>query len=69
VPSPDRPPQPHPCPDLPHTPQVVREAYPDHTQFDKASDYFDPKATKEKPRWHMVDIQLERRLARCARAS
>jgi hypothetical protein len=44
----------------------VREAYPDHTQFDKASEYHDPKATQEKPRWFMVDVQLERRLARCA---
>ena len=37
---------------------VAKEAYPDHTQFDKKSDYYDPKATKEKPRWFMVDVQL-----------
>jgi len=44
--------------------QVVREAYPDHTQFDESSDYYDPKSSDEKVKWHMVDIQLERRLGR-----
>ncbi|KAI8466010.1 MAG: PUA-like domain-containing protein [Monoraphidium minutum] len=44
--------------------KVVREAYPDHTQFDKTSEYYDPKASEDKPRWFMVDIQLERRLER-----
>ena len=38
--------------------EVVRESYPDHTQFDKKSKYFDPKATEEKPRWFMVDIKF-----------
>lgn len=38
--------------------KVVKESYPDHTQFDKKSKYFDPKANKEEPRWFMVDIQL-----------
>ena len=36
--------------------EVVRESYPDHTQFDPASKYHDPKATDENPRWFMVDI-------------
>jgi len=31
-------------------------AYPDPTQFDENSNYFDPKATKEKPRWMLVDV-------------
>ena len=35
---------------------VLHEAYPDPTQFDTKSDYFDPKATPEKPIWHCVDI-------------
>ena len=39
---------------------VVRASYPDSTQFEKKSKYFDPKATKEAPRWFMVDIQLEK---------
>jgi len=37
--------------------EVVREAYPDPGQFDPASDYYDGKATKEKPIWYMVDIR------------
>ncbi len=38
--------------------KIVQESYPDHTQFDKKSKYYDPKATNEEPRWFMVDIQL-----------
>lgn len=37
--------------------EVAREAYPDHTAFDKKSKYFDPKSTKESPRWFMVDVK------------
>ena len=37
--------------------QVAREAYPDPAQFDLESDYFDAKATKEKPRWVAVDLE------------
>jgi len=36
--------------------EVVREAYPDHTQFDPSSKYFDPKASPDKPRWFMPDV-------------
>ena len=36
--------------------EVVREAYPDDAALDKRSHYYDPKATKEKPIWEMVDI-------------
>ena len=43
---------------------VASEAYPDSTQFDPDSDYFDPKATREEPRWHMVDVAFERKLTR-----
>jgi predicted RNA-binding protein with PUA-like domain len=43
---------------------VASPAYPDPTQFDPASEYFDPKATLEEPRWHMVDVAFERRLGR-----
>lgn len=35
---------------------VVREAYPDPTQFEKTGHYFEPRATKEKPVWYLVDI-------------
>ena len=37
--------------------KVASEAYPDPTQFDRKSDYYDPKATKEKPRWYLVDVE------------
>ena len=30
---------------------VASAAYPDDTQFDPQSDYHDPKATREEPRW------------------
>ncbi|MCC5838881.1 MAG: EVE domain-containing protein [Opitutales bacterium] len=35
---------------------VSEKAVPDPTQFDEASEYFDPKATKEAPRWFCVKI-------------
>lgn len=38
--------------------QVVSHAYPDATQFDKKSKYFDVAATVENPRWMHVDVQL-----------
>jgi len=38
--------------------EVVKEGYPDHTQFDPKNDHFDPKAKKESPTWFMVDIKL-----------
>jgi predicted RNA-binding protein with PUA-like domain len=38
--------------------EVVREAYPDHTQFDPDSKYFDPKATPDNPRWFMPDVRF-----------
>jgi len=44
--------------------KVASAAYPDPTQFDPDSDYFDPKATRENPRWYLVDVAFERRLNR-----
>lgn len=35
---------------------VCSKAYPDASQFNKKSSYYDPKSTKEKPIWHLVDI-------------
>ena len=40
------------------TAKVVKTAYPDPTQFNPESDYYDPKSTQENPRWVSVDIQL-----------
>ncbi len=36
--------------------RVVREAYPDATQFDPSSPYFDAKSSRETPRWLHVDV-------------
>ena len=41
---------------------VASEAYPDDTQFHPKSDYYDPKATREEPRWMLVDVAFERKL-------
>ena len=38
--------------------RISREAYPDDTQFDKKSKYYDPKSKKEDPRWSMVDVSF-----------
>ncbi len=38
--------------------RVSRAAHPDATQFDPASDYYDPKSTREDPRWVNVDVTL-----------
>ena len=36
--------------------KVAGGAYPDASQFDPSSHYFDPKATREQPRWISVDV-------------
>jgi predicted RNA-binding protein with PUA-like domain len=38
--------------------EVASNAYPDATQFDKKSKYFDEKSTREEPRWMNVDVRL-----------
>jgi len=42
--------------------QVATTPYPDPTQFEKKSKYFDPKATREEPRWMLVDVAFVRKL-------
>lgn len=36
--------------------EVIKEAYPDFTQFDPKSDYYDPSSKPDDPRWKMVDV-------------
>ena len=36
--------------------KIVSKSYPDKTQFNKKSKYYDPKAKKEKPTWFLVDV-------------
>lgn len=38
--------------------RISKRAYPDETQFDPDSEFFDPKATREAPRWVNVDVTL-----------
>ena len=45
------------------TATVASAAYPDDTQFNPKSDYFDPRASREQPRWYLVDVAFERKLA------
>ncbi len=41
--------------------KVASTAYPDETQFEAGGKYFDPKATRETPRWMLVDVQVTRK--------
>ena len=41
--------------------EVASTAYPDATQFDPKGKYFDPKSTRENPRWMNVDVKLVRK--------
>ncbi len=44
--------------------RVVREAYPDPTQFQKGHDQHDPASRPEDPRWVAVDLEALRALRR-----
>jgi predicted RNA-binding protein with PUA-like domain len=44
--------------------EIVEEGYPDPTAFDRKHHHYDPQSDPDKPRWFMVDVQLQRRLAR-----
>ncbi|WP_426103341.1 EVE domain-containing protein [Massilia sp. TSP1-1-2] len=41
--------------------EIASGAYPDATQFDPKSHYYDPKATRETPRWISVDVKAVRK--------
>ena len=43
--------------------EVCSAPYPDATQFDPASPYFDAKSARENPRWLLVDVKLRRKTA------
>ena len=38
--------------------EVASTPYPDHTQFNPASKYYDSKSTQESPRWILVDMKF-----------
>lgn len=43
---------------------INSKPYPDPTQFDKKSNYFDPKSSKDDPRWQLVDVKYKRHTKR-----
>lgn len=44
--------------------KVASGPYPDPTQYDRKSRYYDDKSTEENPRWFLVDIAFTRKLER-----
>jgi predicted RNA-binding protein with PUA-like domain len=43
--------------------EVCALAAPDATQFDKKSEYYDPKASPEKPIWFCVQVKFKKKFA------
>jgi predicted RNA-binding protein with PUA-like domain len=41
--------------------EVSRLAYPDASQFDPKSEYYDAKSSRDQPRWQNVDVKLVRK--------
>jgi predicted RNA-binding protein with PUA-like domain len=41
--------------------RVASTPYPDPTQFDKNSNYYDPASKHAEPRWQLVDVQVLRK--------
>src|SRR5690242_20664684 len=37
--------------------EIVKAGYPDWTAFDPQGEHFDPRGTREKPLWYMVDVR------------
>ena len=42
--------------------RVCSEPYPDPSQFDPSSPYFDAGSERSEPRWHLVDIEFVQKL-------
>jgi predicted RNA-binding protein with PUA-like domain len=40
---------------------VASAAYPDETQFDKKSPYYDPASKRDAPRWYNVNVRALRK--------
>ena len=43
---------------------VATDAYPDPSQFDPKSNYFDPGSSRDNPRWMLVDVKFVKKLKR-----
>ena len=50
-----------PVPGVAGIAEVAGAPYPDETQFDRKSPYYDAKATRAAPRWVVVDVKLVRK--------
>jgi predicted RNA-binding protein with PUA-like domain len=46
------------------TATIAKAAYPDWTAWDESDPHYDPKTDPQNPRWFMVDVQFESKLAR-----
>ena len=46
------------------TATIARAAYPDASQFDAKSDYYDADSKKDEPRWFVVDVKLDKKFER-----
>lgn len=44
--------------------EIVKEAYPDFSAFDLASDHYDPKSKKDSPTWFMIDIKFIKKFSK-----
>ncbi|HQU16523.1 MAG: EVE domain-containing protein [Chromatiales bacterium 21-64-14] len=44
--------------------EIVREAYPDPTAFDRKNHHYDPESDPRQPRWYVVDVRYRRTLKR-----
>jgi predicted RNA-binding protein with PUA-like domain len=44
--------------------EVATDAYPDPSQFDPKSKYFDPGSSRDNPRWMLVDVKFAKKLKR-----
>lgn len=42
--------------------EVASTSYPDPTQFDKKSPYYDSKSDQEHPRWMLVDVKITKKI-------
>ncbi len=50
-----------PQPGIAGVAEVSKPAYPDASQFDRSSPYFDSASRKEKPRWYNVEVKFIRK--------
>src|SRR5687767_14628860 len=41
--------------------RVCSEAYPDATQFDRKSEYYDATSKADDPRWQLIDVEIVER--------